>query len=211
MNNILVVGAHFDDTDLGVGGSCAKWAMEGKKVYKLTLTDNVTNFKERGIVVDFDSSATSSQRACSILGINELYLKKPVKCNHLEYSTELMQEIEELIYQFDIDTMICHFSDDANQDHVAAYRLCVTAARHCKNILMYLSNGYVAHHAFDPRFFVDISSTIELKKKALSFYSKEHNRFNRLFEINVERNHVWGYSNKCEYAEGFVVVKMLQE
>ena len=33
---------------------------------------------------------------------------------------------------------------------------------------------------------------------------------NKLFQINVERNHVWGYSNHVEYAEGFRVIKMLE-
>ena len=39
MDNILIIGAHFDDTELGVGGTAAKLAEQGKNVYKLTLTD----------------------------------------------------------------------------------------------------------------------------------------------------------------------------
>lgn len=208
MNNILAIGAHFDDVDLGVGGSCAKWSKEGKRVFKLTLTDNKTNFVQKGIIVDYDSSFLASKKACEILGIKELYLKKPLPCNSLEYSMETMQEIESIIYEYNIDTVVIHFSDDANQDHCSAYKLCVTAARHCDNVLMFLSNGYITHHSFEPRFFVDISEYVEIKKKALSQYSSEHNRFNRLFEINIERNHIWGYSNHCEYAEGFMIIKM---
>ena len=33
-NNILIVGAHFDDSELGAGGTAAKLAAEGKNVYK---------------------------------------------------------------------------------------------------------------------------------------------------------------------------------
>ena len=40
MDKILIVGAHFDDAELGVGGTAAKLVSEGKKVYKLTLTVN---------------------------------------------------------------------------------------------------------------------------------------------------------------------------
>ena len=40
MQNILLVGAHYDDTDLGVGGTAARLSAEGKNVYKLVLTDN---------------------------------------------------------------------------------------------------------------------------------------------------------------------------
>ena len=40
-------------------------------------------------------------------------------------------------------------------------------------------------------------------------YGTEHDRFNRLFSTNIERNHTWGYGNKVEYAEGFHIVKWL--
>ena len=40
IKNILALGAHFDDIELGAGGSLAKFSKEGKKVYKLILTDD---------------------------------------------------------------------------------------------------------------------------------------------------------------------------
>ena len=49
MENILVIGAHFDDAELGCGGTMAKLSAEGKNVYKLTLTDNVTDFRQMKI------------------------------------------------------------------------------------------------------------------------------------------------------------------
>ena len=39
MENILIVGAHYDDTELGAGGTAAKLVRQGKRVYKITLTD----------------------------------------------------------------------------------------------------------------------------------------------------------------------------
>ena len=40
MQNVLMIGAHYDDTDLGAGGTAARLSAEGKNVYKLVLTDN---------------------------------------------------------------------------------------------------------------------------------------------------------------------------
>ena len=54
--NVLIIGAHYDDAELGVGGTAAKLAIEGKTVYKLTLTDNETDFRQMGIKVDNHSS-----------------------------------------------------------------------------------------------------------------------------------------------------------
>ena len=53
MKNVLIVGAHYDDTELGAGGTAAKLAAEGKNVYKLTLTDNVTRFAHMNIQVEY--------------------------------------------------------------------------------------------------------------------------------------------------------------
>ena len=96
-----------------------------------------------------------------------------------------------------------------NQDHVEASKICLTAARHCRNILEYRSNGYMLDSDFHPTYFVDISDFIEQKRQALACYGEEHNRMHRLFAMNLERNHVWGFANEVEYAEGFRVIKML--
>lgn len=209
MENILIVGAHFDDAELGAGGTAAKLAAEGKNVYKLTLTDNVTKFDAMNINVAYESSKAQSAKACSVLGIREITDFKPVECSKLEYTQEIMQQIEKYIFDLKIDTIFMHFNADMNTDHVAASRICLTAGRHCKNIIQFQSNGYVLENVYYPTFFVDISDYIEKKEKALSCYGSEHNRFNSLFRITVERNHVWGYSNKVEYAEGFNIIKML--
>lgn len=209
MKNILIVGAHYDDTELGAGGTAAKLAAEGKNVYKLTLTDNVTRFAHKNINVEYESSVRQSSMACRILGIQEITDFEPAECTKLVYSTEMMQRIESIIYQYNIDTIFMHFSSDMNQDHIEAAKLCLTAARHCDNIFQYQSNGYILDQAFYPTYFVDISDYVDKKIEALAQYGEEHNRFNRLFEVNVERNHVWGYTNEVAYAEGFMPIKVL--
>ncbi len=209
MKNVLIIGAHFDDAELGAGGTAARLVNEGAKVYKLTLTDNVTTFKERAIEVNYESSIEQSKKASEILGVTEIedFLFEP--CSQLSYSKEIMQRVERIIFEKNIDTVFIHFGTDMNRDHVEANKICLTAARHCSNIFEYQSNGYILDNEFYPTFFVDISDYVDLKRKALYQYGSEHNRMNRLFETNIERNHIWGYANEVEYAEGFRVVKCL--
>lgn len=208
MERILVIGAHYDDAELGAGGTAAKLASQGKKVYKLTLTDNDTNFAQRNIVVNKDTSYFQGVMAGKELGMETVEFD-PVKCSELSYSKDIMQKVEKVIFDYNIDTVFIHFGVDMNQDHVEANRICLTAARHCNNVLEYQSNGYILDDVFYPTYFVDISDVVEKKRHALSFYGSEHNRNNRLFETNLERNHIWGYANEVEYAEGFRIVKML--
>ena len=211
MKNILIIGAHFDDAELGAGGSAAKWVGQGKKVYKYTLTDNETIFPQRNIHVKFEDSKRQSEQAAKTLGMVEIENTAPAPHGKLMFGQEQMQRVESIIFDYNIDTVIIHFNGDAHQDHVEACRICLAAARHCKNILQYQSNGYIMDNEFRPTFFVDITDFIEQKKKALACYGTEHNRMNRLFGTNLERNHLWGYANEVEYAEGFKVIKMIDE
>ena len=209
MENILVIGAHYDDAELGAGGTMAKLAAEGKNVYKLTLTDNVTKSSHLHINVEYETSVRESALACQVLGVHEITEFEPIECCHLFYDTETMQRVEDVIYKYRIDTVFMHYNDDLNQDHISASKICLTAARHCQNVFFYQSNLYILPRIFTPTVFFDISDYIEKKKEALYKYTGDHNRNNALFETNIERNHVWGYSNKCAYAEGFVEQKLL--
>ena len=210
MNNILIVGAHYDDAELSCGGAAAKWTEEGKNVYKLTLTDNRTDFKQLNIMVSYEESIAASARASKILGMQEIEEFEPLECSSLKYTTEIMQKVESIIYKYEIDTVFMHYKDDINQDHVEASRITLTAARHCANIFQYQSNGYIFSEPYYPNYFVDISKYIEKKREALAQYGETHNRFGELFQINIERNHVWGYANRCKYAEGFLTIKCIE-
>ena len=74
---------------------------------------------------------------------------------------------------------------------------------------MYHSNGYILQQQLNPTVFINISDYIQLKKNSLACYEGDHNRFNKLFDTVIERNHIWGYANKVDYVEGFLPLKML--
>ena len=209
MNNILIVGAHFDDAELGAGGTAAKLVSQGKKVYKFTLTDNETDYEERKIKVTFSDSKRQSALAAENLGVIEIENNNPIPCSTLTYTKQTMQQVEKIIADYRIDTVFIHFNADMNRDHVEASKISITAARHCPNVFEFQSNGYISDNEFRPTYFVDISDFVEQKKRALACYGTEHDRMNRLFTTNIERNHIWGFANEVEYAEGFRVVKML--
>lgn len=206
MNNILVVGAHYDDAELGVGGTMAKLARSGKKVYKITLTDTEVFSEMMNLKIAGSDAKANSLNASKIIGSTELEFDVSVYGN-LKYTQSIMQKLEEIVLRYDIDTCFFHFYDDYNTDHIAANQICKTAFRHCNNLLMFQSNPYITTKPYVPDFFVDISDSIQIKKEALLAYDKEHNRQGRLFETNIERNHLWGYGNHVEYAEGFKIIK----
>jgi len=210
VNNILVVGAHFDDSELGAGGTIAKYIAKGKQVYKITLTDTEVVSDLMKLNIKSETGRDNSEKACEVLGAQELEFPFS-KYGKLKYDQALMQRMESIIAGYEIDTCFFHFKEDYNTDHLAAHKLCYTAARHCDNLLMYQSNPYIIGEAFYPNVFIDISDYIEKKKKALQCYEEAHNRHGNLFQTNIERNRIWGYGNHVEYAEGFMAVKIKLE
>lgn len=206
MENVLIIGAHYDDTELGAGGTAAKLIAEGKKVYKITLTNTVVYSERLKLDIKNERARINSQNACGILGIKEVDFKTG-QYGNLAYTQEMMQDLETVISDYDIDTVFCHFNEDYQTDHIAASQICRTAARHCTNLLMYQSNPYITPQTFDPNVFVDISDFVEKKRMALACYDSEHDRQGRLFETNILRNSIWGYGNHVDYAEGFVAIK----
>ncbi len=212
MDTILLVGAHYDDVELGVGGTAARLSANGKKVYKLILTDNYVQESEFNKYTAPETSLIESRQACDILGITEIVDFAKVPNCTLEYSTELMRCVEKVILKYGIDTIFMHSEYDMNHDHVEAAKICKVAARHIDNLYMYRSNIYVTERPFLPRVFFNISDYIEKKKEALAVYGIEHQRSmaggeNLLFENVIYQNKIWGYAIDAMYAEGFEVIK----
>ena len=213
MQKILAIGAHFDDVELGAGGTLAKLVKNGAKVYKLVLTDDVTNFDQKKIKTDFESSRNEGESAAKILGLNQIKPSRYEKCTELEFNSINMQLVEKIIFDYEIDTVFTHFLSDIQQDHVEASKISYVAARYCKRVLFYQSNRYILPKDFYPRIFFDITKEINKKIKALNCFSKDHDRFGKLFQQTIKQNEVWGYqsilSSKKSFAEGFVPLKMV--
>lgn len=207
MENLLIVGAHYDDSELGAGGIAAKYMADGKNVYKITLTDTKVVSSLMDLDIQAGRARENSREACKILGVTEIDFPTS-EYGKLEYDQEIMQNMEKIISQYDIDTCIFHFHDDYNTDHIAANKICKTAARHCQNLLMYQSNPYIIAEAFYPNVFIDITDYIDKKQDALMCYDEAHNRQGKLFQTSIERNKIWGYGTHTGYAEGFMAIKL---
>ena len=164
MDRILIIGAHYDDAELGAGGTAAKLSAEGKAVYKLTLTNNEVAESAFNRATRHTDSVQDSARACAILGVEEISFPQEPVCQ-LRYSTEIMQRVEQVILDYSIDTVFVHSEFDTNQDHCEAGKISKTAARHCSSILIYQSNLYVCEKPFYPTVFFDISGYIHKSER----------------------------------------------
>jgi len=203
--NVLVVGSHHDDIELGCGGTVARLTSEGHAVYGVVLTNSETHYDLKNIHRTKEQAITEAQKAASIIGLTLSELDYPqVDNGTLVYDVNLMRKLEEFMVARKIELVFTHWQYDMNTDHEAAAKITMVASRHVPSVLMYRSNWYQPDRAFNGIFYVDISKTIEKKIKSLESYSVEiTNRSHEWIDSFIDHNRSFGFSIGAQYAEVF--------
>ena len=208
--NILAIGAHFDDVELGCGGALAAHAARGDKVYVFVAT--VSGFSNQ-----YDQSVRSSstarleaEEAMSILGVKELRCGN-FKTLEVEFVDSLNIQILRMVEQLGIDQVYAHWSGDIHHDHQAVARASLHSCRHVPRLLMYRSNWYHSTLDFRGNFYVDITDYWDLKEQAIRAHKSEIDRTGAKW-ISFFRNEAENAGQRIgvRYAEVFEVVKWLE-
>ena len=208
VKNILAIGAHFDDIELGCGGTVARHVKEGDNVIMMILT-NSEYYNYDGTPIRIKEVAEKEgNNAAKILGVDKLIsIGLPTKT--LQYGFELIEIINKVIDDYKIDIIYTHWDKDVHQDHSAIGRATLNAGRHVKNILMYRSNWYHTTFEFRGNYYVDISDFINIKIEAVKAHENEYKKFGEgWIEFFVNENRNAGQKIGCKYAEAFEVVKL---
>ncbi len=114
--NILVVGPHPDDQELGMGGAIAKLADQGHDVLLLDMTNG-----EPTPHGDPRTRAAEAARAAEILGVRRRLLDLPNRI--LEYGIEARHLVAGVIREHQAEIVFSPFLPDAHPDHTATSRI----------------------------------------------------------------------------------------
>ena len=207
-SNILAASAHFDDAELGCGGTLARHVRAGDRVHLYVATrSGYGNMKGKAVRSDADARA-EGLRAARILGVK--VLEGDFETFHLRYEDPLIAALRRIVEEKKIDTVYLPWTGDAHQDHRALARAALTAARHCPRLLMYRINYYDTEEAFVPRHYVDVSATMAVKIRALKAHASEMRRTKgRWLEHVVNEDRNAGIKLGVAHAEGFAPVRYL--
>jgi LmbE family N-acetylglucosaminyl deacetylase len=208
--NVLAIGAHFDDIELGCGGTVARHVSQGDNVIMLVLT-NSAYYNYDGVAIRTEEVAKKEGlEASKILGVKNL-LSIGLETKTLQYGFELIEIINKVIDDNNIDIIYTHWDKDVHQDHSAIGRATLNAGRHVKNILMYRSNWYHTSFVFRGNYYVDISDFIDIKIKAVKAHETEYKKFGEgWIEFFVNENRNAGQKIGCKYAECFEIIKLFR-
>jgi LmbE family N-acetylglucosaminyl deacetylase len=208
--NVLAVGAHHDDVEIGCGGTLARLVRAGHQAFAVTLTNSETHDDLRGIHRTRAQALTEARRAAAVLGVELLELDGASRDNGtLVYDVTLMRRLEELLVARDVSVVFAHWRSDLNTDHEAASKITVVAARHVRSVLMYRSNWYQPGPPFNGIVSVDISEMIDVKQRSLACYETEiANRSPAWIASFIDRDRSAGFAMGKQYAETFEPVKL---
>lgn len=160
--NVLAVGAHPDDIEIGCGGTLLAHKAAGDTVTMLVLTDGRGN----GHTLTRRAEQTL---AAEVLGANLEWGDQ--EDGHLTAEIGTVHVIERVMARHDIDMIYVHDPADSHQDHRAASAAALSAGRQLARILYYQSPS--TEERFAPTVFVDIASFLSSKEAALTCHSSQ--------------------------------------
>lgn len=172
--NVLALGAHFDDIELGCGGALARHRLAGDQVWAFVATRSGFAGNGAGTGRSSEVAAAEGRAAAKILDVT--LLEGAHETLHLEFEDTLNFTLVRLIEEHKIDTLYTHWQGDVHHDHRALHLAALHAGRHVPRLLLYRSNWYTGTEAFVQNFFVDITDVWEKKKAAISAHQSELHR-----------------------------------
>ena len=200
--NILAIGAHPDDIELGCGGSLLKAARKGVNVFMYIITRG----SSAGSVVKRSNEIISSAK---YLGARALWIDD-YEDSAVYLTKELINSIEFFIRKTQADVIYTHPIKDNHHDHRAIYEATVEAGRFTPNILAY-ENPSTKN--FLPVLFSDISDVFFEKIRLIELYgsqkAKEFLSSNSVRGLAEYRAFQTRLDPHLTHMEAFEVLKMM--
>ena len=114
--NILAIGAHFDDVELGCGGALARHAEQGDSVYVFVATVSGFTNQYNQEVRSNKTALAEDRTAMAILGVKELICGK-FKTLNVEFVDELNIEILKIVQEKKIDLVLLRAHEEGHIEH----------------------------------------------------------------------------------------------
>lgn len=201
MANILAIGAHPDDIELGCGATLASHVATGDHVTALIVSDGESG---PGDVAERRQEARDGAAA---LGVERMVfggLPDGAISNH---QLELVHLIERVCREAGVDRIYTHGPKDSHQDHRAVALATMGGCRQVAQVLCYDSPSSLG---FTPTVFVDISDTLSKKLKALNCHrSQVQSSLMVSHELVTTQAGYRGFQARTIAAEGFEPVRLV--
>ncbi|WP_404329097.1 bacillithiol biosynthesis deacetylase BshB1 [Mesobacillus maritimus] len=215
--DILAIGAHADDVEIGMGGTIAKYTSNGKKIGICDLTK--AELSTNGTV---GLRLQEAAKAAEILGVSvRETLDLPDRGLYIK--EEYIKKVASVIRQYRPKLLFVPYFEDRHPDHGNCARLVEEAVfsagirkfdtgdgllpHRVESTYYYMINGF-----HKPDFLIDISNHMEKKKMSLQAYVSQFVKsdssydtplVNGYIEYVEARERLFGKDAGVAFAEGF--------
>jgi len=193
MRTILAIGAHFDDIEIGIGGTLFRHIDSGDTVYLAVLYSD--EFRTGNV----NDRLLEQYESMKLLDIPKNFLV-------VMTSNDNHPDIVHKLDRISPDVIYVPYEYDTHQDHQRCSRVGRSVGR--KSHITTLFYGGASVQNFHPIVFINID--FDKKLDLLNCYKSQIQRGAINIDRIEKREHYWGtmISNKECYAEGFMVHKM---
>jgi len=220
--NIIVVGPHPDDQELGMGGTIARLASQGHNILVLDMTNGEPtphgSVPQREIEWTAATEILNRQAVASGGGGQVTRRLLGLKNREVQHTLEARHAMAGVIREHQAQMIFLPFEEDAHPDHRAVTRIVEDARFDAKLTKTDLTGEpiyprwmiyyYCTHLRWvaNPSFCLDITEQMDLKEDAIKAYETqfvipEKNR--RVVEFVREMNGYMGSRIGTRYAEPF--------
>lgn len=198
--NVVAIGAHPDDIEIGVGGTVALHQEQGDSVTFLVLTN--------GSAVEGATAELRQQEAteaADVLGVDDVRFLG-FEDTRIPDNQRVVKEIESHIESIDPGVIYIHSEQDTHQDHRKAALTSIAATRKYDKVFSFESPS--TRSSYTPNHFVPFTETI-LNKKIKSIRTHESQAEKKYMEAEAMQGlaRFRGRQSNSIYAESFEVVR----
>ena len=195
--NILAIGAHPDDIEIGCAGTLIKYKQRGHSVYTLVMTEGQMGASP-------EIRRQEQEKSNQIMGITKTFWGGYVDTK-LPLDSGIIGVIEGVIKQVDPVFIFVNYFEDTHQDHRSLAKATISATRYIKNVLFY---EVPTTNNFSPSIFVDTRDVFDQKTEVLKAHQSQVMKTNigdlSIVDVAQAQAGFRGIQARIKYAEGFV-------
>jgi len=197
--NIIAIGAHPDDIEIGAGGSIALHRARGDNVRFLVLTKG-------GKLSAPSRRETEAREAAEVLDIDDIQFLGYDDAN-IPYDGEIVERIDDHLKEMDADRVYIHTEEDTHQDHRHAALASIAAGRNTDEVLAFESPS--TRSSFDPQYYNTIPEEF-LERKIDAIRTHESQSEKKYLEAEAMKGlaRFRGRQANTRYAEAFQVIRI---
>ncbi len=194
---VLAIGAHPDDVEIGAGATLAQHARAGDNIVIGIMTRGVAGGDEA-------TRSVEAEAAAEILGAHIHF--GDLEDTRIAEGGGSVQFIERLVEAYEPSLVYTHSSNDVHQDHRNTHRASLVAARRVPTLLCYQSPSATVE--FTPSRFASVDATLAVKLDLVAAHSSQATKRSYMDpDLITATGRYWGRFGDSTYAEAFEVVR----